>query len=230
MGLKNEFYQCVRKDRVQLFLCADLEADDTRGRLESLLPQRCDFVYSDPPWNPGNATYWRTHAGKDPCRDYHRFLDSWVRAVTSCIARGATDVFTEQSSKTVHQNMTHDAISRAGDTWPLPLVEQWEVFYGSPGSASVRYPNALLHYGHERIATDPSGMASEPMTIRVCAGLDFRPGSWVIDPCMGKGMTSRMAVYFDWNCVGVEINQARLDKTLAWLARQGYKISEITHA
>jgi hypothetical protein len=69
-------------------------------------------------------------------------------------------------------------------------------------------------------------MAGEPMTIRVCAGLQLPPGSVVVDPCMGKGMTSRMAHYFDWDCVGVEINPKRLAKTIEWLGRQGYDVEE----
>lgn len=219
-------YICRRGNREQRLLCADLEAPNTLERFKKILPQQISVVYSDPPWNPGNATYWRTHAGKKKCESYERFLDSWITVVIECINRGASDIFCEQSSNEKHRMMFMNAVSKYGKQWPFILLEEWTVFYGSPGSASVRRPNTLLHFGSKKISTNPEGMAGEPMTIRVCAGIDAPPGSWVIDPCMGKGMTSRMAHYFDWNVVGVELNQKRLAYTVKWLERQGYEIEE----
>jgi hypothetical protein len=204
-------------------MCADLEDSATLPRFIDLIPSAVGFVYSDPPWNPGNATYWRTQAGKDRCESYGQFLDEWVAVVVECIDRGATDVFCEQSFNEKHRGMFLSAVKRS-PAWRLRLLEEWTVFYGSPGSASVRRPNTLLHFGSNEIHTDPDGMAGEPMTIRVCAGIDKAPGAWVVDPCMGKGMTSRMAHYFGWNALGVELNPKRLAYTVKWLERQGYEV------
>jgi len=178
------------------------------------------LVYSDPPWNPGNATYWRTHAGKAPCYSYARFLDSWVAIGAECQMRGTLGIFTEQSANPLHKQLLLDAVARHSG-WTMPLIEEWTVYYGSPGSQSVRRPNTLLHFGREKLRTDPSGMAGESMTIRACAGL-AQPIRCVIDPCMGKGMTSRMAHYFGWNCIGSEINPKRLEVARRWLRTQGY--------
>lgn len=219
-------YVCTRGNRIQRLLCADLEHSDTFSKIKAMLPKRVALVYSDPPWNPGNATYWRTHANKEPCASYPDFLDKWIDIVVECIERGARDVFVEQSQIVKHKEMFYEAIKRH-EEWCLNLLETWTVYYGSPGSASVRRPNLLIHYGLEKIKTNPEGMAGEPMTIRVCAGLERRQGIWVVDPCMGKGMTSRMAVYFDWNAVGVELNQKRLGYTIKWLEKQGYTVDEI---
>jgi hypothetical protein len=218
-------YHCTRGNRTQILLCADLEHPGTLPLLQSLLPPVVRLVYSDPPWNPGNATYWRTHAGREPCANYNRFLDSWCAVVAECIARGGTDIFAEQSTNDRHCAMFMAAVARQ-PRWSLPLLEQWTVYYGSPGSASVRRPNVLLHFGNTRLSTDPTGMAGEPMTIRTCAGVRATPGACVVDPCMGKGMTSRMAHYFDWDCLGVEINPKRLGVTLEWLKRQGYGVQK----
>lgn len=225
MGLTS-YWRCTRGARMQKLACWDLEAADTPAVVTALLPPTCALVYSDPPWNPGNATYWRTHAGLRPCFSYPRFLDAWVAMVALCQERGATHVLTEQSATQGHCQMLHAAIARS-TRWSLPFLEDWAVFYGSPGSTSVRRPNRLLHFGAVPLSTDPTGLAGEPMTIRACAGLGLPVGSWVIDPCMGKGMTSRMAHYFDWNCCGTELNPARLAKTLQWLERQAYTIEEV---
>jgi hypothetical protein len=192
--------------------------------LSNMLGSRqVDLVYSDPPWNPGNEKYWRNHAEASESTGYAAFLAAWVNCASLGIAKGARHVFTEQSANDEHRQLTVAAMEHAGCGVPL---EQWTVYYGSPGSASVRRPNVLLHYGIERLPTDPSGMAGEAMTIRVCAGLSLPPGSLVLDPCMGKGMTSRMAHYFDWDCIGTEINAGRLSKTIGWLRGQGYVVIE----
>ena len=215
-------YRLTCRGLTQILLNADLEDPVTLSAVRSALPGAVSLVYSDPPWNPGNATYWRTHAGAMPCASYDRFLDAWVSVVAECQARGTTDVLSEWSANDRHRQMALDAVAR-NLAWRLPLLEQWTVYYGSPGSASVRRPNVLLHFGRMPLTTAPTGMAGEPMTIRACAGLRLAPGSWVVDPCMGKGMTSRMAHYFGWNCVGVEINAKRLAAARAWLRRQGYQ-------
>lgn len=215
-------YYCSRRNRQQIHICLDLESAGSLYTIENILP-RCDLVYSDPPWNPGNATYWRTHAKKPPCKDYSHFVDTWAKAVALGIKAGARHVFSEQSSHLAHRQVMLDA---AAAHWPLPLLEEWTVFYGSPGSGSVRHPNHLLHYGITPLRTNPSDMAGEAMTIRVCAGVHLPAGSVIFDPCMGKGMTSRMAEYFDWDCVGTELNHARLQKTIEWLIKKGYSVEE----
>lgn len=223
-------YTYTRGPLKQILINADLENPATFAAYMKLMPKRVNLVYSDPPWNPGNATYWRTHAGEAPCPSYDKFLDAWGRVVAECISRGADNVFTEQSVNPKHQAMLHAAIAR-NPAWILPLRQTWTVFYGSPGSASVRRPNSLLQFCAPQapsLLTDPSNMAGEPMTTRVCAGIQgMRPGDWVCDPCMGKGMTSRQAHYFEWNCIGSEINASRLAVTRKWLAGQGYAESSV---
>lgn len=220
--MTNEPIVLVRKNRTQVMLCADVENPTTHARILALLPERVEIIYSDPPWNPGNSRYWRTHAGKQP-GDYGNLLHEWCRIVSECVtSRGLKHLFCEQSVNDQHRQMFFDALKDQGLDWELPFLEEWTVYYGSPGSISVRHPNKLLHFGKKRILTDPTDMAGEPMTIRVFAGLGLDPGTWVLDPCMGKGMTSRMAHYFDLNCVGVELNEKRLEKTLQWLTHQGF--------
>lgn len=177
------------------------------------------IVYSDPPWNPGNEKWWRRHAGASEPRSYDDFLDAWCAAVAGC---GAAHVFTEQSVNTKHHGMLLAAVERCA-AWRLPLLEEWTVYYGTPGSRGCMRPNTLLHFGEQPLLTDPSGLRGVEMTRVVFAGLDLPPGTTVADPCMGKGMTSRLAHERGWHCIGTELNHRRLDFTIRWLQRQGYE-------
>lgn len=208
MLLKND------KGQMQNLVVGDL----TRGYIPQI--EHADIVYSDPPWNPGNEKWWRKHAMVDPPESYNKLLDAWCQCVAALKPR---HVFCEQSHNAKHRAMHEDAVSRCA-IWELPLCETWTVFYGSPGSRSCLRPNTLLHYGREPIATDPSGMSGEPMTIRVFEGLALAPGMVICDPCIGKGMTSRMAHYFGCHCAGMELNKYRLDYTITWLVKHGYEI------
>lgn len=214
----------VNGNRRQTLMQGDLQTDGTVDRFIDALPDEVPLVYSDPPWNPGNASYWRTHAGLGACKSYDDLMDKWCSIVCECQRRGTKDVFIEQSKIDKHKNMFLEAVERCGDKWKLPLIEEWKVFYGSPGSASVRNLNVLLHFGTDYLKTDPTGMDGEPMTIRVCSGLHLSSGATVVDPCIGKGMTSRMAHYFEWDCVGNELNPKRLEKTVQWITKRGYEL------
>jgi hypothetical protein len=145
---------------------------------------------------------------------YTDLLDAWCRAVVAC---STLHICCEQSVNDAHRQLLLDAVARCPH-WTLPLREQWVVQYGSP----LR-PNVLLHFGHVRLATDPTGLHGEAMTRRGFEGLDLAPGGTVADPCLGMGMTSRMAHRFGQHCFGTELNAARLDRTIGWLLKQGYR-------
>lgn len=220
------YYQCEGAQTTQLMAVADLEEQLHVDRVRDLLPAIVELVYSDPPWNPGNRKYWRTKADADHDGSYGSFLDTWCELVGECIqGRETRHVFTEQSYDDDHRSSFLNTVEWT-DAWTLPLQDQFKVFYGSPGSRSRQNPNMLLHFSETPLATDPSGLDGEPMTIRACAGIDADPGATVFDPCIGKGMTSRMALYYQWDCVGTEINPKRLGKTITWLERHDFDIEE----
>lgn len=182
-------------------------------QLALMLDGPISIVYSDPPWNPGNETYWRTRAGAEP-GNYSLFLEAWLDAVIMC--RGLEHVFCEQSVNDQHRALFLDAVKRQRGF--LPLIEEWEIVY-----SAQRRPNRLLHFGATPISTDPSGMHGDPMTKRVFEGLGQTQGMTVLDPCTGKGTTSRMAHWFGMNFVGLDLNAHRLDHTINWLRKQGYR-------
>ena len=184
----------------------------------ALIPSPGILVYSDPPWNPGNEKWWRRHARAEPPIAYDQLLDAWCNCVAACCPR---DVFCEQSFNAKHRSLFIDAVARCPG-WQLPLLKEWTVYYGSPGSRSCLRPNALLHFGSIPLTTDPSGLSGEAMTQRVFDGLALPSGTYVADPCMGKGMTSRQAHKHGCHCFGTELNAARLDYAIKWLLKNGY--------
>ena len=223
----NAIYRFQRGERTQLLVHGDITTNATFNVAFDMIQKRPpQLIYSDPPWNPGNEKYWRNHAGASESTGYEKFLDAWWKLVVLCEEHGAEHLLVEQAINSKHLAMFSEARERSGSEFAL--AEEFTVYYGSPGAQSVRRPNVLLHYvaegvSHPFLYTDPTNMAGEPMTIRACAGLQFPPASTVVDFCMGKGMTSRMAHYFDWDCIGVELNEKRLAKTIEWLLRQGYQ-------
>jgi hypothetical protein len=64
--------------------CGDMMTPAGRAWLDAVQP---DVVYCDPPWGPGNHTYWWTLAGRDGY-PVGRNYDATLRAVAS-IARTA---------------------------------------------------------------------------------------------------------------------------------------------
>lgn len=205
---------------VQQLAVADLVNGGDRVFL-SMTPSGIPVIYSDPPWNPGNEKWWRRHAGFDPPNGYDVLLDTWCATVAACHPE---HVFCEQSFNDRHRAMFVDAVDRCPG-WDLPLLEEWTVYYGSPGSHGCSRPNALLHFGRVPLATDPSDLRGIHMTRCVFEGLSYPPGSTVGDPCIGKGMTSRLAHEQGWNCVGIELNGKRLDFAIRWLLKKGYRES-----
>ena len=189
----------------------DVLAELVRGRDVAM-------VYSDPPWNPGNEKWWRRHAGAEPPDSYDHLLDAWCACVAAC---RPAHVFSEQSVNEKHRKMFTDAVDRC-DGWTLPLLEEWTVYYGSGGSRSCIRPNKLLHFGTQQLATDPTDLRGIKMTECVFDGLGLPARSLVVDPCMGKGMTSRVSHSHGLCCVGTELNPKRLAKTQEWLLKHGY--------
>lgn len=201
------------KGREQRLSVADLTTDGPDVMSEQLLGRRVAVVYSDPPWNPGNEKYWRRYAAKEPPTSYDRLLDGWVK----CAVMGDPDhILVEQSVNAQHRNMLRAAIERS-DGWSLPFVEEWVVLYGSP-----KRENVLMHFGKTKLHVDPTGLSGKALTRAVFSALDLPTGSLVMDPCMGLGTTSRMAHEFGLDCVGTELNAARLERTKATLRRFGY--------
>jgi hypothetical protein len=176
----------------------------------------CDLmptvVYSDPPWNPGNEKWWRRYANKNEPDGYQNFLVAWCISVARYSPQ---HVFCEQSINEQHRKMMTDEIERHID---LPYQNMFIIEYGSP-----KRKNVLLHYGITPIDTDPSGLSKDKLVITALSGLRLEKHSTIYDPCIGLGTTSRVTHKMGYNCIGTELNTTRLEKTISWLIKHGYK-------
>lgn len=202
-----------------LFRCGDITApgewDALMRAWRRLGRPAADWVYSDPPWNGGNLRYWRTHAGENdpPKQDFAAFIGHYAACVAVLKPRAC---YVEQS---IGEHSSLILAAAREPAWPN-LAGRWDVLYGSP-----RRPNILLRFAGHPWDGDPAGMHGEAMTRHV---FDREPLAVekvpVCDPCIGLGMTARMAHTRGIACLGMELNPARLARTVAWLARKGLEV------
>jgi len=197
------------------FLCGDIEKDECCELLE--IPSKIYMVYSDPPWNPGNARMWRTlsrldgHSGRKV--NWDRFV---ARFCEHIIYSNPDHIFVEMGVK-----QTPNYINAVLENGFPDFREGWNVFY------NYVHPNKILYFSNIGGFTgNPEGMKNEPMTRHVFEHI-AKQDEIVFDPCVGLGMTARMAHRFKMTCYGVELNPMRLKKTLLWLLKHGYEVNKI---
>lgn len=180
-----------------------LEAEDTVHdfRCGSLLAMgqvaTATLVYSDPPWNQGNVNAFRTKAGLDRAR--HSWLDIY-RAIARLA--GGLPLFAEGGCVQADKVQAVLPCEHARARWPITYYH--------------RHP-AVLHYaGPPLPLADFTGMDDDDTPL---AALGLWPPGTVLDPCSGRGLTSRAAFLAGWHSVNVELNPHRVSAALARLAR-----------
>jgi hypothetical protein len=195
----------------QYLICGDISGNAGDDFILQMENNRIGLVYSDPPWSGSNLKWWRRHAGLSTEVNYEQFVRRWCEMV-----HPASEIFCEQSR---NPDWSNTMLAAAQDANFPPLLERWLVCYKT---GNKYLPNMLFHFGKRSIEEDPSGMHGEAMTRTVFTGLP-NYHLWVADPCIGKGMTSRMADHFSMNCLGAEINPKRLEIAINWLIKRGYR-------
>jgi len=197
------------------FLCGDLEEVNCCELLN--MPRDIYMVYSDPPWNPGNAKMWRTLSKLDGEKGRAVAWDRFVGRFWAHIAYvNPEHIFIEMGVK-----QTPGYIDMVDVLGFFDFRYEWNVFY-----ASTR-PNKLLYFSKVGgFIGNPEGMKNEPMTRHVFEHI-AKKDEIVFDPCVGLGMTTRMAHRFNMTCYGIELNPMRLKKTLLWLSKHGYEVNRI---
>lgn len=195
----------IGKHRV---LCGDL----TSGVVATLMgDELADVVYSDPPWGPGNQRYWHTvmARGAEPRTSWPGFLAAFCAAV-STFSRPAAPVFVEMGIRWV------DELDAAMTSVGRPPRRRWTILYG-PKKKPL--PNTLSLYG----ATDVNVVMPVPPhgegVTRAALNACVQPGTVVLDPCTGLGMTARVTHAIGATFRGTELNATRLDRTAEWLRK-----------
>ena len=188
-------------------LCGDV----TAGAVKRLMGrERADVVYSDPPWGPGNLQYWATmhDRGSMPAHAWPVFLSALCCAIAAHRKPDAP-VFVEMGLRWVEA--LDAAMARRG----LARCQRWTITYGPRGKP---LPQALSLYGRNVTVDLPSPPHGEAVT-RAALRAAVLPGSVVLDPCTGLGMTARGTALLGGHFRGAELNPARLARTAAWLTR-----------
>lgn len=190
-------------------LCGDI----TQGAAARMLRgDAADVVYSDPPWGPGNQRYWHTMnaRGSVPRTSWPSFLAAFC-GVCAAHRRPDAPVFVEMGLRWV------DELDAAMRSVGLEPRRRWRILYGPKRKP---LPNVLSLFGPRDVeVTMPDPPHGEPVTRAALAAV-VRPGSIVLDPCTGLGMTARLTHALGGAFRGTELNAARLARTVAWLEKR----------
>lgn len=194
--------------------CGDLE----RGSGQELLDMqgagtRVVMAFVDPPWNPANATAFRTKAAMRARVDYQRFRS----IVIDLLAKVEGPVWLEMGDR-----FQPVWLSEAQAKGAQVLAEYRILYYRkAPCTLNLLYwpraggavervpPNGLI-----------DGLDDTEAPIAAC-GAHLRRGEYVFDPCVGQGLTALAAEKAGGFCMGLELHPRRLAVALDRLHKAG---------
>lgn len=164
-------------------------------------------LYSDPPWGQSLVNSFRTKAGLQHAT--YRWEELYSRIAKLGHAE-RLPVWVE-GSKADH---------RDGRKIPATIA----AYLGAPRPLVTAYVE-LVYYGKNPMGLYYAGVAQPPLNIESMRGVDddHTPGmvmkaygsaGLVIDPCAGRGQTSREAERTGWTSVNNELNPMRVSAAL----------------
>tara|TARA_Y100000310_G_scaffold339490_1_gene432318 strand:+ start:903 stop:1481 length:579 start_codon:yes stop_codon:yes gene_type:complete len=180
--------------------------------------EKADFVYSDPPWGQGNLKYWQTMnkkmTGAKPSEiPYEDFLAVFF-TILSVYCKGV-------------------AVIEYGKRWREDIIQASKDFgFTHCGIATAYYGSAKQNYpldihvinsaGKIKIPEEYIAKAASLKDLKcVEAAFDhFAPKKGIVlDPMCGMGFTAQAAVDRGLQFFGNELNEKRLEKTIARLEK-----------
>lgn len=183
-------------------LCGDCTAPGTLARLLAGVPAPT-LVYSDPPWEPGWHRRFAAQAGVMPSA-YPAFVAAFVAALPPVPL-----VYLETGAR--WDGAWRQTLQASG--WLI--AGQWPVTY-----ANGRGHNLLTAWSRQAgtLVILPESARRGGAALVRAALVNHLPGI-VLDPCLGLGLTARVAQRVGWICYGVELVPVRLARAVAGLAR-----------
>ena len=185
------------------FVCGDAEDGVEMHRLTD--GEHIDLVYSDPPWNNGDAKSWRTQSKRDGAVGRNVVATDVVPKILSVAQARGLLAYVESGLPTLDGFIT---MLRAMDA---TIVGQWETWT----TVNKKRKNALIaaDFGQHTVRLpDFTGMGDG-----VTPGYAMR--AWghtgtVLDPCSGLGFTSRNAAESGWRSLNHELNPNRMARAM----------------
>jgi hypothetical protein len=197
------------------FLNAEIGVDETHYFIESIKP--VDFVYSAPPFpSVYNINYWRWDNGQESADySYSDFFDSF-------------SLIMKQLEATEFHIETEGEEDRIIDLFMDKLGYshhyQNKIMYSAPttkngtGLAKRRIKTSILSFSMRELDLDFDYEYSHEFLEKL---LSARNEIVCFDPCIGKGLLSRVAIENGHTCHGIEMNQNRLNCAVEYV--RGHK-------
>jgi hypothetical protein len=176
-----------------VFMCGSM-FDLDLGRLPADF--KPSVVYADPPWGAALLHGFYTKAGLE--RPPFGWLDLYRRVLAMA---GGLPCFMESGW------------AQAPEIAPLcyGLYSCWHITYDRKAKACLHYCGPELPEGLDLTGLDDS--------VTPAAVLAAYPPGVVLDPCAGRGFTSRAAQQAGWVSVNVELHPARVSAAMTRLAK-----------
>lgn len=208
-----------RAERTFAAVCAPL-ANGLPGA--SALPR---IVYSDPPWGQGNLNTFQTKAGLD--RASYDWRQLYLRIAVASGPFHVKHLYIENSHRDSEVGAdTYAALTNSPVTAkfaPEGNRGYWDITYYHRRSNRA----GLYHVGSEPFPAALAGDAANPGPLwgrddDDSPGIVMRahaPRGIVVDPCAGRGVTSREAERSGWVSFNNELNPYRVSAALARMSK-----------
>lgn len=200
-----EVWQCGQ----HVFMCSDLMASKSFDELiNAPLPVRPQVLYCDPPWGQSLVNSFRTKAGL--ARATYRWEELYSRIAAIGHSRGLPVWIEGSVSSSRDGRKIPDTLKWAG-TWQdyvdvTYYRTHWSgLYYSGPSTLTLELKARLRGKDDEEtpgIVMDHYGVQGQ-----------------VIDPCAGRGQTSRQAELVGWSSLNNELNPARLSAALVRMSK-----------
>lgn len=196
------------------FVCSDLREHST---LRDVLEGRTvDLLYSDPPWGQALLNGFRTKAGVDKA-DY-RWEELYEDITQYGVERGVP-VWLEASKPDSRDGMKVLSTMRKAGT----VRKAWEVSYNQKNLPSGLFYTGTVDYPQE--LTDVlTGLTDKRTPYEVMS--KTAPSGLVLDPCAGRGVTSRCAEEAGWTSVNNDLNANRVSASLVRMEKMTGETAE----
>lgn len=197
--------------------CADLQNRDQMDDALVFFEGVPEMVYTDPPWDAGNARGFRTKAHRStPSIETNKVeFGDLIDAVIDIASLATGPVFMEMGLKEVERVKQHIEVN-GGTSWEvIPIT-----YYKTKPCVLIHASFSPSYYGSESIA-EAHGLDDEETPSWVIER--FATVGPVLDVCMGRGLIAEAADQHGKVAWGIELNPRRLAVTIDKLAKRGHE-------